>query len=38
MPTLEHRHRAVNVSARGRQEMAGLDVSINGRFLGSTEG
>lgn len=38
MPTLEHRlHRAVNVSVDGRQEMAGFEVSINGRFWVSTE-
>jgi hypothetical protein len=28
---------AVNVSVDGRQEMAGFDVSINGRFWVSTE-
>jgi len=39
MPTLEHRlHGAVNVSGDGRQEMAGFEVSINGRFWVSTEG
>ncbi len=39
MPTLKHRlHVAVNVSVDGGQEMAGFEVSINGRFWVSTEG
>ena len=39
MPTLEHELRvAVNVSVDGYQEMAGFEVSINGRFWVSTEG
>src|SRR5688572_30862307 len=39
MSTLEHRLRAeVNVSVDGHQEMAGFEVSINGRFWVSTEG
>jgi hypothetical protein len=38
MPTLKHRlHVAVNVSVDGAQEMAGFEVSINGRFWVSTE-
>jgi hypothetical protein len=38
MPTLEHElHVAVNVSVDGHQEMAGFEVSINGRFWVSTE-
>ena len=38
MPTLEHELRiAVNVSVDGHQEMAGFEVSINGRFWVSTE-
>jgi len=38
MSTLEHRLRAeVNVSVDGHQEMAGFEVSINGRFWVSTE-
>jgi len=39
MSTLEHRLCAeVNVSVDGHQEMAGFQVSINGRFWVSTEG
>ena len=38
MSTLEHELRvAVNVSVDGHQEMAGFEVSINGRFWVSTE-
>ena len=38
IPTLNHRLRvAVNVSVDGHQEMAGFEVSINGRFWVSTE-
>jgi hypothetical protein len=38
MSTLEHRLRAeVNVSVDDHQEMAGFEVSINGRFWVSTE-
>jgi hypothetical protein len=38
MATLEHRLRAeVNVSVDGHHEMAGFEVSINGRFWVSTE-
>jgi len=38
MSTLEHRLCAeVNVSVDGHQEMAGFQVSINGRFWVSTE-
>jgi hypothetical protein len=39
MSTLKHRLRAeVNVSVDGHQEMAGFEVSINGRSWVSTEG
>jgi len=38
MPTLEHGLRVVvNVPVDGSQEMAGFEVSINGRFWVSTE-
>jgi hypothetical protein len=38
MPTLEHELPvAVNVSVDGHQEMAGFEVSTNGRFWVSTE-